>query len=96
MTKAEFINAISSAKGAPEGISKKDVQTLVELTFEQLRATVKKEKKFAVAGFGTFTKKDRPARNGRNPRTGETIKIAASTTVAFKPSTDLKNFMGGK
>lgn len=96
MTKAEFINAIAAAKDAPEGISKKDVQALVELTFDTLKATVKKEQKFAVAGFGTFTKKDRPARNGRNPRTGETIKIAASTTMAFKPSTELKKFMGGK
>lgn len=96
MTKADFINAIAAAKDAPEGISKKDVQTLVELTFDTLKATVKKETKFAVAGFGTFTKKDRPARNGRNPRTGETIKIKASTTMAFKPSTDLKKFMGGK
>jgi len=96
MTKAEFINAIANAKGAPDGISKKDVQTLVELTFDQLKQTVKKEQKFAVAGFGTFTKKDRPARNGRNPRTGETIKIAASTTMAFKPAADLKKYMGGK
>ncbi len=96
MTKAEFSNAIATAKGAPEGISKKDVQTLVELTFETLKKTVKKEEKFAVAGFGTFTKKKRAARNGRNPRTGETIKIAASTTVAFKPATDLKKFMGGR
>lgn len=95
MTKAEFINAIASAKGAPD-ISKKDVQTLVELTFEQIKKTVKKETKFAMAGFGTFTKKKRPARNGRNPRTGETIKIAASTTVAFKPAADLKKFMGGR
>lgn len=96
MNKAEFITAIATAKGAPEGISKKDVQTLVELTFETLKATVKKETKFAVAGFGTFTKKERPARNGRNPRTGETIKIKASTTMTFKPAADLKKYMGGK
>lgn len=96
MTKAEFINAIANAKDAPEGISKKDVQTLVELTFDTLKQTVKKDQKFAVAGFGTFTKKDRPARDGRNPRTGETIKIKASTTIAFKPAADLKKFMGGR
>lgn len=96
MTKAEFIDAILNADDAPEGISKKDAQKLIDLTFDTLKATVKKDAKFAVSGFGTFTRKDRPARDGRNPRTGETIKIAASTTVAFKPATDLKRFMSGK
>lgn len=96
MNKAEFITAIANSDAAPEGISKKDIQTLVDLTFETLKETVKKEEKFAVAGFGTFTKKQRAARNGRNPRTGETIKIKASTTVGFKPAADLKKYMGSK
>ena len=96
MKKDEFITAILNDKEAPEGITKKDATALVDLTFKLLKETIKSESKFAVSGFGTFQKKDRPARDGRNPRTGETIKIAASTTVAFKPSADLKKFLGGK
>ena len=95
MTKAEFIDAIMKTKGAPE-LTKKDATFIIEAVFGQMKKTVKKEGKFAMAGFGTFTKKKRKARKGRNPRTGETIKIAASTTVAFKPAADLKKFVGGR
>lgn len=93
MKKDEFINAILNDKETPEGISKKDVQTLVDVTFKTLKQAIKDDDKFALSGFGTFQKKERPARDGRNPRTGETIKIAASTTVGFKPAADLKKFM---
>ncbi len=96
MNKSEFVDSILKAEDAPEGISKKDAQKLLDLTFEQLREAVKEEGRFAVSGFGTFSRKDRPARDGRNPRTGETIKIPASTTVSFKPSADLKRFMSEK
>jgi DNA-binding protein HU-beta len=52
--------------------------------------TIKKDKRFSYPGFGTWTVRKRKARTGRNPQTGETIKIAASKTVGFKPSTQLK------
>jgi len=53
---------------------------------------VKKEGKLTVPGFGTFTKKKRAAREGRNPQTGESIKIKASVTMTFRPAKDLKEF----
>ncbi|MBT5633626.1 MAG: HU family DNA-binding protein, partial [Nitrospina sp.] len=52
---------------------------------------IKKEKRFAYPSFGTFTVRSRKARKGRNPRTGEEIKIKASKTVGFKPAPTLKN-----
>ena len=96
MTKAELIDAIVNAADAPEGLTKKDAQRLLELTFEQLKVAVKKDGKFTLSGFGTFQKKDRLARDGRNPRTGETVKIAASSTMAFKPATELKRYLTEK
>jgi DNA-binding protein HU-beta len=51
---------------------------------------VKKEKKVQIIGFGTFEVKKRAARQGRNPKTGEAMKIAASKSVGFKPSSVLK------
>lgn len=96
MTKAELIDSIVNAKDAPEGLTKKDAQRIVEIAFEQLKVAIKKDAKFSLSGFGTFQKKDRAAREGRNPRTGETVKIAASSTVAFKPAAELKRFMTEK
>ena len=46
-----------------------------------------------IVGFGTFSKKDRAARTGRNPATGEPMQIKASTTVSFKPSQALKDVL---
>ena len=51
---------------------------------------VKKDKKVQIIGFGTFEVKKRAARMGRNPKTGEAMKIGASKSVGFKPSSTLK------
>ena len=92
MTKAELIDAIMKSKEMPAEMTKKTVTALFELTFDQIKKSVKQEGKVSVPGFGTFTRKDRAAREGRNPQTGETIKIKASKTMAFKPSKDVKDF----
>ncbi len=96
MTKGELIDAVLSSKNVPDDLTKKTVQALIEATFDEMKKTVKKDERFAFPGFGTFNKKKRAARKGRNPQTGETIKINAVTTVTFKPAQELKNFMGGK
>ena len=54
------------------------------------RITKSNTPKFTYPGYGTFTKKKRKARKGRNPKTGEPMKIAASTTVSFSPGQELK------
>ena len=88
MTKAELIDAVKAA--GPEGMTKKDTAMIVEAVFETLRGAITKDGRFSYPGFGTFTVKNRKARDGRNPRTGEPIQIPASKTVAFKPAPAFK------
>ena len=96
MTKAELIEAVAKAKSVPNGLSKKAVQAVIDATFEEVKKAVKKSDRFSFPGFGTFNKKKRSARTGRNPQTGEKIKIKPQTTVTFKPAQALKNYVGGK
>jgi DNA-binding protein HU-beta len=96
MTKAELIEAVCKSKSVPNDLTKKAVTAVIDTTFDEIKKAVKKQDRFAFPGFGTFNKKKRAARTGRNPQTGETIKIKAQTTVTFKPSQDLKKFVGGK
>ena len=96
MTKGDLIESVVRDKKTPDDISKESVGAIIDTTFDEIKKAIKKDESFALAGFGTFNKKKRAARDGRNPQTGETIKIQASTTVTFKPSKDLKNFVGAK
>ncbi|MFQ5444631.1 MAG: HU family DNA-binding protein [Nitrospinales bacterium] len=90
MTKDELINSvIKSCKGAD--LSKRLAGEILDAAFENIGKAIKKEKRFAYPGFGTFTVRNRKARKGRNPQTGEEIKIKASKTVGFKPAPALKN-----
>lgn len=90
MTKDELIVAVvKSCKG--DDVSKRLAGDIVDATFQAIAKAVKKEKRFAMPGFGTFTVRNRKARKGRNPQTGEEIKIKASKTVGFKPAPTLKN-----
>ena len=89
MTKAELIVEIQKTKGLPD-LSKKAAGEIVDAVFGILSKAIKREKRFAYPGFGTFTVRKRKARMGRNPRTNEKIKIAASKTVTFKPSPQFK------
>ena len=86
MTKAELISQIAGKTG----LTKKAVEEVLDEAFAQIKKAVKKEKRFAYPDFGTFTVKKRKARKGRNPQTGEEIKIPASKTVGFKPAPSFK------
>lgn len=88
MTKAELIDTI--AKANPE-MTKKQVVMVVDAVFSSMTTAIKKSGTFAFPGFGTFKVRKRKAREGRNPQTGETIKIKASKTVGFKPAKALKD-----
>ena len=72
------------------GISKTQAKTAIDEIFGALEIDLKKTGRAAVAGFGTFTVKSRAARTGRNPQTGEALKIKASKSVGFKASPGLK------
>lgn len=88
MTKSDLINAVHSNSGSE--LSKKAVGDIVDSVFEHVGKAIKKDKRFAFPSFGTFNVKKRKARTGRNPQTGEKIKIKASKTVGFKPAPTLK------
>jgi DNA-binding protein HU-beta len=87
MTKAEIV-----AKMAEDaGITKADAQTCMETFIATVtQALKKKDGKVTLVGFGTFQKSRRKARKGRNPQTGEEIKIKASNVVKFKAGQKLK------
>lgn len=86
MTKADLINAVAKAAK----ISKRAAGNAVDATFDGISRSIKREKRFQVPGFGTFTVRSRKSRKGRNPQTGAEITIKASRTVGFKPAPGLK------
>ena len=86
MTKTELIEAIA----AKSGLTKADSSRALEAFMSAVAETLKKGDKISLTGFGTFGTSKRAARNGRNPRTGEVVKIAARTSVSFKAGSKLK------
>ena len=89
MNKKELLEAITK-NHAGNGISKKALAGIIDGTFSAIAKGIKKAGRFSFPGFGTFTVKSRAARKGRNPQTGETIKIRASRAVKFKAAPALK------
>ncbi len=87
MTKVELINAIA----ADANISKKDADAALKATIAAITDALKAGDKVQLVGFGTFEVRERGERTGRNPRTKETIKIAASKAPAFKAGKALKD-----
>lgn len=88
MNKAELIDAIQAALG--KDATKRAADEALEAVLSSIAKGVKKDKKVQIIGFGTFEVKKRAARQGRNPKTGEAMKIAASKSVGFKASSVLK------
>ena len=86
MTKQDLIDAVAKSTG----LSKRGAAGAVEATISGIAKGIKKDKRLSLSGFGTFTVRKRRSRIGRNPRTGEEIKISASKTVGFKPAPALK------
>lgn len=87
MNKGELIDAVS----AQSGLAKAEATRAVDAVLEAVTGALKKGDSVALVGFGTFVVKTRAARSGRNPRTGETIEIAASKTPGFKAGKALKD-----
>jgi len=82
---------LTKAVAASAGLSSADAGAAVDAVFDTVADAVKKREQVAIAGFGTFIAKTRAARDGRNPATGEPLKIPEKTSAAFKPATALKN-----
>jgi len=86
MTKAELIEIV--AKAARQ--QKKAVSTTLDLAFEQIARAIRRDKRFWVPGFGTFSVRRRRARQGFNPRTNSPMTIPAARTVGFRPAPQLR------
>ena len=86
MNKAQLINAVAAKCNLP----KKDIDAVINATFDSIIESLKEGDKVQIVGFGRFEVRERPARTGRNPMTGEAIEIAASRSAAFKAGNALK------
>lgn len=100
MTKAELIERIARARSLPDDITKKDIEKIVTLAFDEIasyfaraKVTRAQSPKFSFPHFGTFVKKRRSARRGVNPRTLEPMQINAFYTLDFRNSSELRDAM---
>lgn len=87
MNKADVVSALAEKAD----LSKNDAARALDAFIEVVTSALKKGDTVALIGFGTFDARERAARTGRNPRTGETIEIAASRNPAFKAGKALKD-----
>ena len=95
MSKAEFIANVAKAGD----MSTAEAKRTVELVFGEIERGLKKSKKegkYTIGTLGTFTITKRAARKGRNPQTGEEIKIKASKSLRFRPAANLRAAAGTK
>ncbi len=90
--KADLIDGVA----AKSGLTKKDATAAVEGLFEVVTDYLAEGERVQVIGFGTFEVRDRAARKGRNPQTGEEIQIAATKVPAFKAGKGLKDSVKGE
>ncbi|MBD8497628.1 MULTISPECIES: HU family DNA-binding protein [Paenibacillus] len=86
MNKSELITQVVESTELP----KKDVTKVVDAVFEAISTALQEGDKVQLVGFGNFEVRERSARKGRNPQTGEEIEIPASKIPAFKPGKALK------
>lgn len=87
MTKADIVEDVYKSVG----FTKKESTEIVELIFETMRQTLEKRVTVKISGFGNFVIRKKKMRMGRNPQTGEEIKISPRRVLTFKPSQVLKN-----
>ncbi len=87
MSKQQLVEMIAEKAG----LTKADASRALDATMESIQETLKNGEKVSLVGFGTFATSKREAREGRNPRTGEKVEIAARTAVTFKAGSKLKD-----
>ncbi|AFT66983.1 MULTISPECIES: HU family DNA-binding protein [Cycloclasticus] len=87
MNKSDLINAIAEESG----LTKADAGRALDATISSVSSALKSGDSISLIGFGTFSVKERSARTGRNPQTGETIQIKASKIPSFKAGKTLKD-----
>ena len=87
MTKQQIIDAVATATERP----KAEIETVVDSLLGEIGKALRSGERVDLRGFGSFAVKDKKARQGRNPKTGETIQIAARKAATFKPSKELSD-----
>lgn len=92
MTKADIVEKVYQKIG----FSKKEASELVELVFGSLKDVLQRGDKVKISGFGNFVVRGKNERVGRNPQTGEQIKISARRVLTFRPSQVLKAMLNGE
>lgn len=88
MTKAEIVQALYAKVG---GFSRKESADMVDLVFEMMKETLGRGEKIKISGYGNFVLRDKRQRPGRNPQTGDPIKISERRVLTFKASQILKH-----
>ena len=91
MKTADLIDHVSREAGMEKGAAKKAIEAVLAGIVD----AAKKGEEISLPGFGRFKVKDSPARQGRNPATGETIEIAASKKLGFSPAKQVKDALSG-
>ena len=86
MTKSALINALSRQKG----LSRKDAETVVNTVFEEISHSLEQGRRVELRGFGSFGLKERRAREGRNPKTGDNVTVEAKRVMFFKAGKELR------
>jgi integration host factor subunit beta len=89
MTKAELVEDVARAAE----LTKKDAERLVEIVFESIIETLNQGEKIELRGFGSFRVRERGARRGRNPKTGDPVDIPAKRVPYFKPGKEMKELI---
>lgn len=87
MNKAELVSSVAEKAE----ITKKDAEKVVNAVFSSIEDALAKGDKVQLVGFGTFEVRERAARTGRNPKTGEEISIPATRVPSFKPGKSLRD-----
>ncbi len=91
MTKADLIEALANKLG----INRTEAEKAVNIVLDDIVNALHQGERVNISGFGTFSVSTRQARTGRNPKTGESIDIAASRSAKFKPGKQLKDSLNG-
>jgi integration host factor subunit alpha len=96
LTKADLVDSIHEKIG----FSKKEAADIVELIFDTIKGALTEGDKIKISGFGNFVVREKRARTGRNPQTGQAIEISARRVLTFKPSqvlrSDVNEMLKGK
>lgn len=89
MTKAELVEEVAKSSN----LSKKDAEVVVQTVLDSIVESLKRGEKIELRGFGSFRIRNRLARQGRNPKTGETVKVPAKRVPYFKPGKELRELI---